>query len=379
MLLDNAVQAFLLLADMERRLAPGTVTLYRSGLSALCAFVRDQGKPRLEDLTPNLLRAAAAAQMQDHADRPTNWRGGEAMGAVMVAACRTMCRRLHEEYPELPLPDLSMVKAPRVPERIQPRLENDEFARLEAALRMRLLRDRVPRFLIARDLAILEVLANTGLRAAECCGLDLSDVDLEEGTVRVRHGKGNKQRILTVKDPDPNERDGGEVCRALQDYLRYRHRVFGDLHQALWLTPKGNRLNTNGLRNCLSALCVEAGLDGNRPPHAFRRAHFTEQYRDQPGSLPVLVERMGWDSDAMARVYTRGVRVELARRIQLPLMSKKWRSETQPLKNGKIRPIVERDVGLEWSEREERPAAALGRKATSRPTAKPAKGLRSLS
>jgi integrase len=233
------------------------------------------------------------------------------------------------------LPDLSVIHAPRIPQRIQPRLEAGEFARLEAAIKMRLLRDRVPRFLIARDLAILEVLANTGLRAAECCGLDVEDVDLDEGAIRVRMAKGGRWRILTIFDPDPDERGGGEVVRALVDYLHYRERTFAaTATDALWLTPRGNRLNPAALRKVLSVLCDEAGIDGSRPPHAFRRAHFTEQYRAQPTALPVLVQRMGWVNNGMAATYTRGVDVELARRIQLPLVSKKWRDEGRPLPGG---------------------------------------------
>jgi integrase len=325
-LLSDAITCFLGLARLERRFADRTVTLYAQALQHLDAYARAHKRERLAELTPNLLRGAAAHAMES--GTATNWRGGEAQAVNVIKATRTMVRRLHDEYPDLPLPDLSMVKAPKIPDRIQPRLDDGDFARLEAAVRMRLLRERVPRFLIARDLALLLVLANTGLRAAECCGLNVDDVDLDEGTITVRKGKGGKWRILTVLDPD--ERDGGEVVRALDDYLRYRQRIYGPGRTpALWLTPKGNRLETSGLRKTLRAMCEEAGIDGNRPPHAFRRSYFSDEYRDNPTALPVLVERMGWDPDSgMAKVYTRGVDVELARRVQLPLASKKWRQRT---------------------------------------------------
>lgn len=327
MFLSDAIQCFVLLATTERRFSPRTVALYTTALGKLETYAVAQGRKRLDDLTPNVLRAAAAAEMADHDEaRALNWRGGEVMAASMITATRTMLRRLGDEFPDLPLPDLSMVRAPRIPQRIQPRLGEGEYVRLEAALKFRLLRDRVPRFLIARDIAILALLGNTGLRAEECCRLDVGDLDLTEGIVRVRRGKGSKWRILTIIDPDPDARDGGEVITSLVDYLRWRERSFaGLMQQALWLTIKGNRLNPTGLRHMLRQLCDEAGLDGSRPPHAFRRAYFTEQYRDQPNALPVLVERMGWTTDGMAKIYTRGVDVELARRIPLPLMTRKWR------------------------------------------------------
>lgn len=377
--LANAIECFLLLAQSERRLAPRTILLYTRALEKLQAFAISKGRARVEDLTPNLLRAAASFEMDsDRVTRSMNWRGGEGMGSVMISATRTMVRRLGEEYPDLPLPDLSMVKAPRIPQRIQPRLEEGEFGRLEAALRMRLLRDRVPRFLIARDLAILCLLGNTGLRAAECCDLDVEDIDLDEGTIRIRHGKGNKWRILTIIDPDPTEKDGGEVVRSLADYLRYRERTFGPGRSlAVWLTPHGNRLSPEGLRRMLSALCDEAGIEGNRPPHAFRRAYFTEQYRDQPLALPVLVERMGWTSETMSKVYTRGVDVELARRIPLPLQSKKWRDSPKVRAGDRpLRPMLERDVGLQ-GQANDRPSPTLAGRTRNRPLSSTPKGLRS--
>ena len=325
MLLGNAVECFVLLATSERRLSTATLRVYEAALEKVQAYAEAKHRPKLEHLTPNLLRQAAASEMTTAAHGAL-WKGGEVMAALMVTATRTMVRRLHEEFPDLPLPDLSGVRAPRVPHRIQPRLQDDEYVRLEAALKMRLLRDRVPRFLIARDMAILTVLGNTGLRAAECCGLDVDDIDLREGLVQVRRGKGNKARVLTVRDPESDARGGGEVVNALTDYLRWRERTFAFVPtSALWLTIKGNRLRPEGLRSALHTLCDEAGIDGNRPPHAFRRAYFTEQYRDQPNSLPVLVERMGWATGEMAKVYTRGVDLELARRVPLPLATRKWR------------------------------------------------------
>jgi integrase len=343
--LSDAISCFLLLATAERRLSPRTVTLYGEALARLQDYAATNRRVRLTDFTANLVRGAAAREMQE--GRAANWQGGHAMAATIISASRTMVRRLRIEYPDLPLPDLSVLRAPKAPVRIQPRLEDGEFAALESALRRRLLRERVPRFLVARDTAILEVLANTGLRANECCGLDIDDIDLDEGCLRVRRTKNARWRILTVADPD-EPRDGGEVVRALQDYLRYRERLFGPSRTpALWLTIRGNRLSPNSLRVELSRLCDEAGIDGNRPPHAFRRAHFTEQYRAQPTALPVLVERMGWSGEAMAKVYTRGVDVELARRVPLPLVSKAWRSSGPkvPVTPRGSRPILSVGVG----------------------------------
>src|SRR5439155_18031594 len=62
-----------------------------------------------------------------------------------------------------------------------------------------------------RDRAILETLYSTGLRRAELCNLDLFDLDQEGGTVRVRNGKGGRDRIVPI---------GTHALTALRRYLR---------------------------------------------------------------------------------------------------------------------------------------------------------------
>src|SRR5947209_18606106 len=106
--LSNAIQCYVLLAESERRLAPRTVRLYSEALSRLLDYAEQHHRTRLEDFTPNLVRAAAAAQMES--GEAPNWRGGEAVAITVIVAARAMVRRLHLEYPDLSLPGLSVVK-----------------------------------------------------------------------------------------------------------------------------------------------------------------------------------------------------------------------------------------------------------------------------
>ena len=49
-----------------------------------------------------------------------------------------------------------------------------------------------------RDRAILETLYSTGIRRREATELTLFDVDAERGTLKVRQGKGNKDRMVPL-------------------------------------------------------------------------------------------------------------------------------------------------------------------------------------
>ena len=82
------------------------------------------------------------------------------------------------------------VRGPRVPRRLPSFLPKDESKELL---------DHAPEPTAAgrRDHALLELLYASGLRVAECCGLDVADLDRGQGTVRVL-GKGGKERVVPV-------------------------------------------------------------------------------------------------------------------------------------------------------------------------------------
>lgn len=344
MRLDDAVTYFLGEWPSEGP-TPDTIRGYTGHLKWLVGFAAKRGTMQLADLTPELLRAAMA-----HKQLPTralNWQGGESTAKGLAAAVRRMARWLNVQG--VPVADLSMVRAPRAPERIQPRLRQDEFKALEGAILRRLVSTdrRAPRLAIARDLALIYLLADTGLRASEVCAMTIRAVDFATGAVLVVRGKGKKQRALSVVDPD--DPSGGITLRLLADWVEMRATVCGASRtNRLWISMRGNPLNRESLRRVLLRLCLDAGLDGNRPPHAFRRASFTERYLESPESIRVLAARMGWSdkSHHMIDVYTRGAEVELARTTPVASLSARWRGATKvPAVFGRPRPMIERDVG----------------------------------
>src|SRR5690606_37449091 len=83
-------------------------------------------------------------------------------------------------------------------------IPQDRTARLvvPSEAQIRALLDEAPRWLVElRDQAIFELVYAAGLRVGEVCRLDLSDVDLDQGLVRVRHGKGLKDRVVPIGEP----------------------------------------------------------------------------------------------------------------------------------------------------------------------------------
>ena len=107
-----------------------------------------------------------------------------------------------------------------------------------------------------RDRAMLMVLLDTGIRCSELVSLNLADLNLDSGRIRILHGKGNKQRVVSFAD---------RCAGVLRQYLEVRGREAGPFFWAVhtrWLRP-GVALQPNGLKQMLrrlARLCLAASL-----------------------------------------------------------------------------------------------------------------------
>lgn len=121
-----------------------------------------------------------------------------------------------------------------------------------------------------RDRAVVELIYATGVRNEETLALDLSDLDHHERLVIVRHGKGDKGRLLPVTRSAWNE---------VMTYLERGRPALATAHpdsgRAVFLGQRGRRLGKSGLRFLLQHLAKEAGLTKNLTPHTLRRTFAT--------------------------------------------------------------------------------------------------------
>ncbi|ALE51815.1 site-specific tyrosine recombinase XerC [Candidatus Thioglobus autotrophicus] len=138
-----------------------------------------------------------------------------------------------------------------------------------------------------RDVAIIEVLYSCGLRVAELVGLDVSDVDLSEGFLKVV-GKGGKTRHTPL---------GGSAQKAIIKYL--------EVHQAsaLFINKNGDRIGVRSIQNMIKKRALLAGIKVNVYPHMLRHAaatHFLQSSHD----LRSTQEFLGHASIKSTQVYT---------------------------------------------------------------------------
>ena len=188
---------FLAYLELERGLSRNTLEAYRSDLLQFGKFLQRRGvsvtaaqhgdlAAFLSELAGTGFAGAAGAAGVDRLARPP---AAAATLGRKVACLRSFYRHLRREglIEHDPTAELH---GPRKTQRLPRVLTRDEVARL-----LREPKGTEP--LALRDRALLEVMYACGLRVSEVTGLELSDIDLEEGMLRAR-GKGSKERLVPV-------------------------------------------------------------------------------------------------------------------------------------------------------------------------------------
>ena len=153
-----------------------------------------------------------------------------------------------------------------------------------------------------RDSAWLELMYATGMRAHELLALDLRDVDLAEGTVHIRGGKGLPRHVPLTQ----------AALQALSRYLKEsRGLVAQEGETALFVSIQGFRMNHGSLSSQLARYGKAIGLE-RLSPHDIRRAVATHLLEN--GADLVEIARLLGHRDLNSTVfYTQVMPVEMLR------------------------------------------------------------------
>jgi len=152
-----------------------------------------------------------------------------------------------------------------------------------------------------RDEAIVRLMFETGIRCGEVVALTTADVDLTDGLVQIRRGKGGAGRVVPI---------GPATIDALHRYLtlRHRHRL-ADLSD-LWLGERGRHFGYDGLSRALSRRAQRAGIQGFHP-HKLRHTA-AHRWLAKGGSESGLMAMAGWTRTDMLVRYTKARAMERA-------------------------------------------------------------------
>jgi integrase/recombinase XerD len=263
------------LAMRAERKSPGTIKTYSDGVTGFLRWC-DSNCTK-----PELTKLIVQRFIADLLDR-----GAEASTAhARHKALRRFAAWLVDEG-ELDVDPLLGSKAPRVDRKMVHALTDDQLKLLIKACQGKGLRDR-------RDEAIVRLMAETGMRAGEVIALTGADVDLHQGLVTVRRGKGGRGRVVPI---------GPQAAAAIDRYLRTRraHRLADT--GPLWLGGGGKTFGYHGLDGTLKERAETAGIDGFHL-HLLRHTAATRWLR-AGGSEGGLMAVAGWARREMIDRYT---------------------------------------------------------------------------
>ncbi len=274
---------------VERGLAPNSLAAYRRDLRRYAEYLRRRGVTGDVARVDESIVAGWVQELQQARTDDGLRRYKESSIARALAAVRSFHRFCVAEglLDDDPSGD---VGAPRVPQGIPKALTEAEVDSLLGAVP-----GDGPR--PQRDRAILEVLYAGGLRISELVGLDLGDVDLYDGLVRVM-GKGSKERVVPL---------GRSAREAVGDYLTTgRPELAGarTREPALFLNARGGRLTRQGAWLIVRAAGDRAGLAGRLFPHVLRHSCATHML-DHGADIRVVQELLGHASLSTTQVYTK--------------------------------------------------------------------------
>lgn len=153
--------------------------------------------------------------------------------------------------------------------------------------------------MLSRDRALIEFMYGSGLRVSELTALDVGDLDWRNQMLRVRHGKGNKERVVPF---------GSKALDSLKHYWQLRSSLLQSQGErgdgiAVFLNNRGTRLTARGVRRILRKYVKMARLDWNLHPHALRHAFATHLLADG-ADLRAIQELLGHASLSTTQRYT---------------------------------------------------------------------------
>lgn len=148
-----------------------------------------------------------------------------------------------------------------------------------------------------RDIAILTLLLNTGLRVSEMVGIDLPDIDWKMRKIRI-YRKGSKEQYVYFNEA---------VEDALRDYLEYERKTVSADNDALFISRKNQRITVRSVERLVKKYTAAVVPSKHITPHKLRSTFATALYgaeSDVGGDIYVVADALGHSGLETVKKYT---------------------------------------------------------------------------
>ena len=278
----TTIDKFIDYMALERGASPHTCRAYRKDLDLFAAFLREKGLTTdvatIDHLT---IRLFLGHLYQEKRIKRTSV-------VRKLATLRTFFRYLKREGIIEKNP-AKLVATPKGGKDLPHALTVDEAFRILDA-------PDVTNSLGLRDRAILELLYSSGLRVGELTALNLDDLDLGGGMLRVM-GKGGKERMVPI---------GSKAVEALRLYLERRGELLTKgkrTTQYVFLNYRGGNLTARSVARIIKTYRLQGRIVKEASPHTFRHS-FATHLLDAGADLRGIQELLGHASLSTTQKYT---------------------------------------------------------------------------
>lgn len=289
------VDQFIYFLKVQKNLSTLTVEAYQKDLFEGIDFFSSTLNKSDEFLEPGDIDSRLLRSFLSHLQKRLLSR---ATIARKLAAWRSFFRFLHREK-FIPNNPLFKMANPKQEKRLPKFLYQDEAKQLVESPG-----DTV---LGIRDRSLLELLYATGIRVSELVSLDLTQLDLNRGYLRVM-GKGSKERLVPLHD---------QAVKVMEAYLNVsRPKLANRDCTAVFVNYKGSRISDRAVRKILANYCQRAGLKSTISPHVIRHS-FATHLLDNGADLRSVQELLGHVSLSTTQVYTHVTKQKLKKIYRL--------------------------------------------------------------
>lgn len=279
MTLQQALQKFMYYIQVERILSPHTIREYAYDLEEFLAFLQQEGIDDILHVDYIHARAFVTKLYEEQKARTTISR--------KISSIRSFFAFLNREI-DLDDAPFQTLYHPKREHKLPHFFYEEEIAQLFDANTGEDLQS-------VRNMAILELLYATGVRASELLAIELAHIDFQYGFVRVM-GKGRKERIVPF---------GQYALNAVAYYVEYaRPRIMKqEQHSKLFVNMRGGPLTASGLHRILTKMMDKAALHMKIYPHMLRHT-FATHLLNNGADIRTVQELLGHAQLSTTQVYT---------------------------------------------------------------------------
>ena len=262
---------------MESGLSPNSLSAYGADLNSFSDFLIKQSSQLRDADHANLLNYMAIRSSQVSART----------SARSLSSLKRFYRWLLREAIVNVDPSVS-IKSPKLNKTLPDSLTEQEVETLLEA-------PDITQAYGLRDKAMLELMYASGLRVSELIGLELGQIDVRQGVIKIL-GKGNKERLVPV---------GEQAIDSLAVYLQAgRHELVTSIKSShLFLSKRGSGMSRQAFWQLIKRHARQAGIKARVSPHTLRHA-FATHLLNHGADLRTLQMLLGHSDLSTTQIYT---------------------------------------------------------------------------